>query len=170
MSTPESVEVTPGQAIEMLFEELARAEETWRAGRQAEALDSTIRALGLGLQLGPAPTEQGLRSVLQTAREMTALGNSRALNRLGPGMVELVRQVDESGVLRGTPVMQAWAEVVTEVGALIGQMGLALTLPLDRRSGMLDKAHARAALLDDATGGLFALTAWLDDLQRASPI
>ena len=60
--------------------------------------------------------------------------------------------------------MEAWATVAADLGTLIGQVGLALALPAERRTGMLDNARTRASLLDDATQSLFALTAWLDRL------
>ena len=58
--------------------------------------------------------------------------------------------------------MEAWAQFVEGLGALIGQLGLALAIPGDYRTGMMANAQARAALLDDATAGRFALAAWLD--------
>lgn len=164
MSQPESVEITPNQAAELLFAELAHAEQSWRAGQQAAALDSYVRALGLALQLGPAPTEQALRAILQTARQAADRGDARGLAALGPSLVHLVSQVDEVGALPATPIMEAWATVAADVGTLIGQVGLALALPPDRRAGMFENARSRAILLDGATGQLFSLAAWLDGI------
>jgi hypothetical protein len=64
--------------------------------------------------------------------------------------------------------MEAWAALVSELGILIGQLGLALSLPAQKRAGMVDSARRRAALLDDATAGRFALVAWLDAVSGAS--
>ncbi len=57
--------------------------------------------------------------------------------------------------------MNSWATVATEIGTLIGQVGLALAIPPERRSKMMANIHARALLLDDVTGGRFTLGAWL---------
>jgi hypothetical protein len=66
--------------------------------------------------------------------------------------------------------MHAWAEFASDLGALIGQVGLALNLGSSHRAGMLGKAHMRAALLDDATGDRFALAGWLDQLGDESKV
>jgi hypothetical protein len=60
--------------------------------------------------------------------------------------------------------MEAWATIATDLGALIGQIGIALSISPDHRSDLLDNTRTRAQLLDDATGNLFALTAWIDEL------
>jgi hypothetical protein len=60
--------------------------------------------------------------------------------------------------------MAAWATVTTELGTLIGQVGLALAIPPEHRKGMMELAQTRAALLDEATGSQFALAAWLDEI------
>jgi hypothetical protein len=60
--------------------------------------------------------------------------------------------------------MEAWAMVAADVGALIGQVGLALMIAPDHRAEMMQNARTRAALLDEATGNLFALASWLDQV------
>jgi hypothetical protein len=52
--------------------------------------------------------------------------------------------------------------VAEDVAATIGQVGLALSLPADRRANLLDSARRRVALLDEATGGRFELAKWLE--------
>jgi hypothetical protein len=61
-------------------------------------------------------------------------------------------------------VMEAWAMIASNLGALVGQVGLVLSMPPAHREGMLKNARTHAVLLDDATGELFALTHWLDQL------
>jgi hypothetical protein len=83
-------------------------------------------------------------------------------------LVGLTQQVKEAGALPPTSVMHAWAELASDLGALIGQVGLALTLNSSHRAGMMGKARMRAALLDDATSDLFALGSWLDQIGEES--
>lgn len=164
MTNERSVELTPEAASALVHEELLTAQEALTcADRQNanRALDGYVRALGLALQLGPAATEKGLRAVLQAARHLAANLDSDGLSALGPAVVGVVSQATDADVLPSTNVMQAWATVAADVGALIGQVGLALTLAPDRRHGLLQGARARAALLDDATGGLFSLSSWI---------
>jgi hypothetical protein len=160
-----SVDLTPPEAAAWIDEELAQAHQDLAGGDVDAALDSHVRALGLALQLGPAPTEQVLVAVLETARTLALDGNTRGLSALGPTLVKLVDQVRAAGVLPPTAVMEAWAAVSAEIGALIGQIGLALSLPPDRRSGMLDNARVRAAHLDDATRHLLGLGPWLAGIE-----
>ena len=158
----DTVELTPTDAADFVMSELAQAGRAIQANELDTALDGYARALGLALQLGPAPTEQVLRAVLQAADKLASQRDADGLSALGPTVVELVTQVRHAGVLPTTEPMEAWSEVTAEVGTLIGQVGLVLALAPDHREGMLDNAHARAALLDDATGALFALSDWLD--------
>jgi hypothetical protein len=160
----ESVELTLDGAASLLREELDRAEAALAAGEIDAALDSYVAALGLALQLGPAPTETALTSVLRAARPLSRHQGAAGLSALGPAIVHLVSQVREAGVLPATKVMAAWAVIAADVGALVGQIGLALAIPPAHRASMLAAARARAALLDDATGGLFSLGVWLEDL------
>jgi hypothetical protein len=172
MTTPQAVDLNTAEAADLLHSELTQAEDSLRAQDLDAAVDNYVRALGLALQLGPAPTEQALVAILGTARELAgqhhAVGRpsaSAALSALGPALVGLVAQVCDAGVLPATSVMEAWAIISSEIGALIGQLGLALALPADHRTGMLDNARTRAALLDGATNGIFTLTAWLEEIQ-----
>jgi hypothetical protein len=148
MSDPQPIDLTPAGAAVRIRAELALAQGALEAPRDLDtALDAYVRALGLALQLGPAPSE-----------------DAAALSALGPAVVDLVGQVRGASALPPTPVMAAWAELAVEVGALIGQLGLALALPADRRAGMMNQARERAALLDDTTGGFFSLGVWLTRL------
>jgi hypothetical protein len=169
MTTPQAIEATPAEAADLVRTELAQAGKDLREGTLDDALDGYACALGLGLQLGPAPTEQVLAAVLQAARELALGGNAEGLSALGPALVGLVTQVRESGALPPTAVMGAWATFVADLGALIGQVGLALAIPPGHRSGMIDNLRRRATLLDEATGGGFTLTIWLDDMGLAPP-
>jgi hypothetical protein len=158
-----AVDLTPAQAAELLHAELSQASEALHAGELDAAFDGYVRALGLALQLGPAPTEQALTAVLQAGRTLVQRQQAMGLSTLGPAVVDLVNQVRRAGVLPHTAVMDAWATVSADVGSLIGQVGLALVLPHDHRAGMARSARARAATLDDATGALFDLAGWLED-------
>jgi hypothetical protein len=162
MTEPQEVDLTPAGAAALIDGELSLAEESVREGDVDGALDSYVRALGLALQLGPAPTEQAMTSILQGAREIAHRQDAAGLAALGPALVGLVTQMRKAGALPVTVIMEAWAQFVEGLGALIGQLGLALAIPGDHRSGMMANAQARAALLDDATAGRFALTAWID--------
>ena len=64
--------------------------------------------------------------------------------------------------------MEAWAVIVSGLGALFGELGLILAIAHNCRSDMLANASTRAALLDDATGGLFELGDWLDEIASDS--
>jgi hypothetical protein len=66
--------------------------------------------------------------------------------------------------------MHAWAELASDLGALIGQVGLALTVGGSHQAGIMGAARMRAALLDEATGDLFALASWLDRLGDDSKV
>jgi hypothetical protein len=163
--TSHAVDLTPTEALAWLESELDLAGNAVAANDPDAALDCCIRALGLALQLGPVATGQVLTAVLEIASMLASEQNTLALSALGPALVGVVNQVREAGVLAPTAVMDAWATIATDLGALLGQLGLVLSVTPDRRSSMLDKARAHAALLDDATGYLFALTAWLDGIQ-----
>lgn len=172
MTAPQAVDLNPAEAADLLHHELTRAEGSLRAQDLDAALDGYVRALGLALQLGPAPTEQALMAILRAARELAGerdvggrLSASAVFSALGPAIVGLVAQVRDAGVLPATSVMEAWAIISSEIGALIGQLGLALALPPDHRTGMLDNVRTRAALLDETTNSIFTLTAWLAEMQ-----
>jgi hypothetical protein len=69
--------------------------------------------------------------------------------------------VEEEDALPETPVMEAWATVAADFGAIVGQLGLALSMPPEGWPALLTTAARRAAMIDDATGGLFDLAGWL---------
>jgi hypothetical protein len=164
MTDPDAVELTLDGAISLLQEELDRAAEAIRTADLESALDGYRAALGLALQLGPAATEGVLRAILQASRDLAWHGEASSLSALGPALVGLVDQVRQAGALPATAVMEAWAIVAADLAALVGQIGLALSIPPRHRAGMFDSARAHAVLLDDATSNLFALTAWIDQL------
>jgi hypothetical protein len=168
MTIKETVELTLDGVLSLLQKELDRAAQALQMAEFDRALDSYVGALGLALQLGPAATERVLHAILGTGRELARQGEASVISAMGPALVDLVEQVRGAGVLPATPVMEAWATVTADLGALVGQIGLALTMPPRHRSGMLDSASTRAALLDDVTGSLFSLTAWLLELQSVS--
>jgi hypothetical protein len=160
VSDVEAIDLTPAAAAALLRDELARARQAFERGSLDTALDASSRALGLALQLGPAPTEQVLAALLDGAHQLAS--DHDALCRLGPAVVDLVRRVHEAGALPTTPIMEAWATVAADLGTLVGQLGLALALPAERRAALLAQTRARAALLDEATGGTFSLGPWLE--------
>jgi hypothetical protein len=154
------------EAVAAASERDPRMQAEWvAAGGTDAALDHYVRGLGLALQLGPAPAEQAIKAILQGAHSLARCQAAIALSALGPAVVDLVGQVRDAGALPSTPVMEAWAIVVGDIGALIGQVGLALTIEPSHRTGIIINAQAHAVLLDDATGGLFDLRAWLDQLR-----
>ena len=167
MTTLEAMELTPAEATARVRQELSRADEKLQTGELDSAFDGYALAIGLALQLGPALTEKALAATLDAARELAGSQDAEGLSALGPALVDLVAQVRDASALPPTTVMDAWASVVTEVGALIGQVGLALAMRADHRHSMMDNARFRAALLDDATSGLFALTSWLDQVDSS---
>jgi hypothetical protein len=163
-----AVDLTPPEASAWIDNELAQASEALCAGDLDAALDGYIRALGLALQLGPAPTEHVLVKVLGIAHYFARQQETCSLSALGPALVGLVDQVREAGVLPPTAIMGAWAAVAADLGALVGQLGLALSLPPDHRDDLLNAARAYAVLLDDATRQLFSLTPWLDEIRAGA--
>jgi hypothetical protein len=164
MNPPLAVDLTPQQAADMLRGELAQADHALQSRGFDAALDSYVRALGLALQLGPAAAEQVLSGIVQAARNLSRGHDADSLSALGPAMVSLVSQMRQAGALPSTPIMEAWATVADDLGMIIGQVGLALSIAPEHRLAMLDSAHTRCALLDDATGNLFAFTDWIKGL------
>jgi hypothetical protein len=154
------VNLTVEEAAVWIRSELQQAGDAMDAGKLDAALDGYVRAMGLALQLGPAPVEEVLSAVLAVTRGQ----NTATLAALGPALVNLVEQVRRAGVLPGTAVMEAWAMFVGEVGALVGQAGVALSVPPGRRAAMVDSLRSRAAILDETTSGLFRLLMWLDEV------
>lgn len=158
----EPLELTPEEAVAWLHGELVDAGQALAAHDLEPALDAYVRALGLALQLGPAATEISLGAVLAGAGELLRRRDAEGLCALGPAVAGLVDQVQEAGAVPGGTAMQAWAGVAADMGTLLGQVGLALALPAERRAGLWQQTRARALLLDEATGDLFSLVRWLD--------
>jgi hypothetical protein len=165
MTEPQFVDLSPAEAAGLISRELARAGDALQIRHLDLALDGYVRALGLALQLGPAPTGQVLFAALDATRQLVHRQDADGLSTLGPALVALVDQVRAAGVLPSTAIMEAWAMVASDLGMLIGQVGLALAISPDHRQGMMDSARSRAVLLDNATGNLFALTDWLDQVR-----
>ena len=163
MSGPQPIELNPAEAAGWIQARLARAEESLTEGNLDGALDAYVQSLGLALQLGPAATEQVLSTILASAAVLACRRDSGGLSAMGPALVGLTGQMRQAQALQST-VMEAWASIVDGVGALIGQLGLALALPLERQEGMLDNARAHAAILDDATGGILGLAEWIEGI------
>jgi hypothetical protein len=164
MSSSGPQELTPLGAADRLARELAQARQALSQIDLSTALDCYVRALGLALQLGPVPTERTLKAILEAAVLLANLRHAEGLSALSPALVGLVERVRRAGVLPATDVMEAWATFATDLSTLIGQVGLALSIPPDHRQPMLHNAQTRAALLDEATGHRFALSDWLDQV------
>ncbi|MEJ2212323.1 MAG: hypothetical protein P8129_25325 [Anaerolineae bacterium] len=160
----ESLELTPDQAAARLHGELVDAGQALAAGDLDRALDAYVRGLGLALQLGPEAAEIALGAILAGGAELLRRGDGEGLCALGPAVAGVVDQVQEAGAVAPGPEMQAWTGVAAEVGALLGQVGLALGLPAERREGLWRQAQARAALLDEATGGRLRFSASWDTM------
>lgn len=159
----EALDLTADEAAARLQDELVRAGQSLAGGEMEAALDGYVRGLGLALQLGPAALEMALSALLAGASGLVRRGDADGLCALGPAVTGTVAQVREAGALPATPAMAAWATVTDDVGALLGQVGLALALPAARRLSMWRQARDRAALLDEVTGGLFGLASWLGE-------
>lgn len=164
MASPSTVELNASQAATLLQRTLLEASQALQTRDIDSSFDGYVRALGLALQLGPAPTETTVLAICTAADQLAEYGDSKSLCTLGPALVSLVDQVRAAGALPQTPAMDSWATVAARIGALIGQVGLALAIPPERRSKMMANTHARALLLDDVTGGRFALGDWLSSL------
>jgi hypothetical protein len=185
MAAPQAVEATPAEAAEMVRATLNLAYAALHMGDPDTACDRYAQALGLALQLGPGPVTQVLCAALGAAQELAggdwgsesgisegspgssplAAGHpgAEALSALGPALVDVTDQVREAGALPETPTMDAWALVASGIGALVGHLGVALTIPAERGAGVTDVVRAHADALDEVTGGLFALRSWLDE-------
>jgi hypothetical protein len=162
MSAFQTLSLTPAEAAAFLARMSTEAAHAWRDGAYDSAVDGYTRALGLALQLGPAPAEQVLTAIVDTTRVLESREEGNALAILGPALVDLVVQVRKAGALPASRVMEAWAELSHDLGAFIGQAGLAYSLPRERRSEIAANARMRAALLDDASNDALRLRAWLD--------
>ena len=167
-SAVQSAELTPPEAAALIRREVDVAGQELSDGRLDGGLDGFARALGLALQLGPAPTERVLAAILESARALSMAGDAGALSALGPAIVDLVERVRATGALPATGVMDAWAAVATDMGALIGQLGLTLSIPAGHRPAMMNLARERARLLDDATDERFTLVRWLGDISATA--
>ena len=164
MTDPQPIEFSPAEAANWIQASLARADSALGENNVDGALDTYVQTLGLALQLGPAATEQVLSAILAGAARLALRQDAGGLSAMGPALVGLTGQMREAKALPQSTVMEAWASIVDGVGALIGQLGLALALPPERRGDMLDNARAHAVLLDDATGSIFGLQNWIDGI------
>ena len=173
MTSPQMIELSPTEASELIQHELQEAQHAFHREDLESALDRFVSALGLALQLGPAATERVLAEVMVAAREMARQQNADTLSALGPALVGLTNQVRKEAALPPTAVMDAWAAAASGLGTIFGQLGLALTMTPGHRSGMMTNTCTRAMLLDDATGNLFGLADWINqvaaDLQDDEP-
>ena len=104
MTTPEAIDLTPTEATARVHQSLDRASERLRIGDLEPALGAYARALGLALQLGPAPTEKVLLATLDAAHRLARRQNAEGLSALGPTLVGLVSQVRDTGALPPTAV------------------------------------------------------------------
>jgi hypothetical protein len=166
MTKPQELELKLTEAASLIGAELTLAEEALLEGKVDAGLDGYVRALGLALQLGPASADQAMTSVLRAARNLASRQDASGLSALGPALVGLVNQMRDTDAVPATAVMEAWARFFEGLGALIGQVGLALAIPSGHRRGMMANARSHATLLDDATAGRFALAAWLDEVAQ----
>jgi hypothetical protein len=162
MSVSRSIDLTSGEAARLVERELQAARDSLHSSQMDVAQDRFVGALGVALQLGPGAVVRVLLELMRALRELTPSADTETLSTLGPALVLVVSQVQENGALPPSKVMEAWATVASDVGALIGQVGLALSIESDRRRGMMANARNRAATLDEATGSRFAVTAWID--------
>jgi hypothetical protein len=163
VTTPRKIDATPAEALALIKDQVLEARRAFQHCDLALALDRFVNALGLALQLGPAASQSVLVEIMDAAREMARQSDAGALSTLGPALVGLAEQVHEADALP-TVIMEAWAQLASALGALIGQLGLSLTLPAEHRAGMMAQTRARAKLLDDSTGNLFALADWIDQV------
>jgi len=164
VTSPQAVELSPLGASALIGHELQQARRGLYDADIDLALDALVAALGLALQLGPAATEWVLAGTVDAARYLAGQQDANAMSALGPALAGLTSQVRDAAVLPPTAVMEAWAEVASALGALISQVGLALTIAPDHGSTMIENAHTRARLLDNATGSIFDLAAWIDQV------
>jgi hypothetical protein len=160
--------LAPEQAAARIHREIAGATGAIQAGQLDVALDCYVRGLGLALQLGPVPTQQVLVALLSGVLALANRGDTATLSALGPALVELVARVRQAGVLPPTAVMEAWATVASDLATILGQIGLASSLPPDRRTVLLDQARVHLVLLDDATDHFFDLLDWWHELDLIS--
>jgi hypothetical protein len=162
LTAPQTVDLSASEVAGLLERELTRAGGSLGSNDLDGALDAYVSALGLALQLGPAPLKQVLDAILKAAHDLALQRDADALSTIGPALVGLVSQVREANALPDTAPMEAWATVASGLGILIGQLGLALALPTEHRSRTWHYVRTHAAMLDDATSGLFSLSGWID--------
>lgn len=168
MRSADWVFLTADQAVAVLEHELAGADTALSAGRSDSAFDGYVRSLGLALQLGPAEIQLVLRRLLEAASKLACLDGAVGLNTLGPAIVGVVADARRAGAVPSCKVMEAWATATADFGALIGEVGLALSMAPGQRGGTIGGSLRRAAVLDDATGTMFGLTAWLSGIFAVS--
>jgi hypothetical protein len=165
MNDSQTVDLTLQEAADLIRSELAAASKAFQAAEAEGGVAACTCALGLALQLGPEPTRQVLLSILEEAQTLARQDAAHALSSLGPAIFRLVRQVRDAQALPGDAAMIAWASVGEELGTLLGQVGLALTIAPEGRSGMVAAAMTRAEGLDEATSSIFDLHGWLESLE-----
>ena len=164
MSEPWSIDLTPLEAAGYIERELQVARDSLQSCETDLAQDKFVSTLGLALQLGPAMVDRVLLCVMHEIRKLESSSGSETLATLGPALVHVVSQVRNTGALPSSKAMEAWATVASDLGAIVGQVGLALSIESNRRVGMLANARSRAAALDEATESRFAMTDWIDQI------
>ena len=164
MISPQMVELSAFEASERIQHTLQQARNALYRNDLNATLDGLIGALGLALQLGPSATARVLTEIGTVAGEMARQRDATGLSALGPAVIELVSQVREAEALPNTKIMEAWAEVTSDLGALFGEIGLVMAIAPSRRSDLMANAAIRARLLDDATGNTFELVNWLEEV------
>lgn len=165
MTGPQTIGLTPGEAAALIRSELAAASQAFKTADASAGIAACSCALGVALQLGAGPTQQVLLSILEEAHTLTRQGRADVLSALGPAIIGLIGQVRDAHALPSGAAMIAWASVGEELGALLGQVGLALSVAPEGRSGMVNVAMARADGLDEATRCIFDLRGWLESLE-----
>lgn len=160
----EVVDLTPVQAAAWLQQRLERASVALEAGDVSSALDAYISAVGFSLQLGPAAAQGTLGETVTAAKKWARLEEAGALSALGPALVAVADEIMRSETVSASPVMGAWAMVTSEVGALVGQVGLAVGVECAHRASMLRHALPRARLLDEITDHRFEMDLWIQNL------
>jgi hypothetical protein len=164
MNQIQALDLTFTAAMERIRSELSLVAQALQAGDPEVVIDGHVRALGLALQLGPVPAQEIITALLYTVSELARHREGDILAMLGPALVGLVDQINEAGALPSMPGMAAWAAVASDLGSLVGQIGLVLALPPSGRAAMLNLARRRALLLDEATNGILELEAWYQEI------
>ena len=99
MTDPQPIELSPAGAGRWIHTKLAQAEAALGEDDVEGALDAYVQALGLALQLGPAPTEQVLSAILDGAVRLARRQDADGLSAMGPALVGLTGQMREAKAL-----------------------------------------------------------------------